>query len=242
MVMGIRTMTADLLRARPMKTSYPIRRVLRDLFIAAAAALGLGFAAPATANASQTAEAFIQYNIDKGIAILSNGSLGESARRAQFRELILDLADERRIAMFTLGPNRRGANEAELDAFVAAFRDYAIAVYESRLSQYTNQKVRVTGKQERNPDDVIVNAVIDDPNAAEPVPIAFRVLRKDGGYIVVDIQVVGVWLALTQKDEFDAYLRDHGRSIPALSAHLVEQTAKIRAGKATNGTAGSASN
>jgi phospholipid transport system substrate-binding protein len=185
----------------------------------------------AMAAAANPAEAFVQQNIDRGYDILNNKSLSTQQRRNQFRDFMLSLTDTRRIGMFTLGQYARGASKADTDAFVAAFSDYAIAVYESRLSKYSGQSLKVTGSIQRAPDDVVVNADVVNPEApnAQPIHAAFRVRKNaEGRSIVTDIQIEGVWLALSERSDFTGFLQQHGGSIRALTENLHVQAEQLR--------------
>jgi len=194
----------------------------------------------AFAAAANPTEAFVQQNIDKGYVILNNASLSDAERRAQFRDFMLALTDTRRIGMFTLGQYARGASQADLDAFNQAFIDYAVAVYESRLSKYKSQILKVTGSIERAADDVVVNADVINPNAppnAPPFKVGFRVRKaSDGHSIVTDMQVEGVWLALSQRSDFTGFLQQNGGSLAALTEHLRVQARQVSAApRARNG-------
>ena len=67
----------------------------------------LAFAAPVARRGltcrSPNAEAYVQTNVDRGLAILSNHRITDDARREQFRDFLTGLTDIKRIAMFTLG-------------------------------------------------------------------------------------------------------------------------------------------
>jgi phospholipid transport system substrate-binding protein len=190
------------------------------------------FSAPvAFAAAASPAETFVQQNIDKGYAIL-NASLSDEQRRAQFRTFMLGLTDTRRIGMFTLGQYANGASKADLDKFTDAFIDYAVAVYESRLSKYKGQTLKVTGSSERATDDVVVNADVVNPNSSngQPFKVGFRVRKtSDGRPIITDMQVEGVWLALSQRSDFTGFLQQHGGSLAALTENLHMQAQQIHA-------------
>ena len=189
-------------------------------------------ATTALAAAGSPAESFVQQNIDKGYAIL-NASLSDEQRRAQFRTFMLGLTDTRRIGMFTLGQYANGASKADLDAFNEAFLDYAVAVYESRLSKYKGQTLKVTGSSERAADDAVVNADVVNPNASngQPFKVGFRVRKtSDGRPIITDMQVEGVWLALSQRSDFTSFLQQHGGNIAALTDNLHMQAQQIHAG------------
>lgn len=169
------------------------------------------------ARAAEGAEAFVRSNIDKSYAILNRDAAN---REAEFRALLLSIVDTKRIALFTLGPYARGQSQPELDAFIAAFADYLVAVYKRGLDVYRGKILEVTGSTERAPGDVIVDTVVDGQQVSK-THIDFRVRRQPGGAnVITDLQVEGVWLALSQREEFIAYLQQHHGSIAELSSEL----------------------
>lgn len=203
--------------------------VLLSALIAAMAMLSTG--ATRAAPAANPAEGFVQQNIAKGYEILNSTTLSDEQRRAQFRDFMLSLTDARRIGMFTLGPYANSASKEDVESFIDAFGDYAVAVYETRLSKYKGQTLRVTGSVQRAADDVVVNTDVVNPATpnAQPLRAAFRVRKtSDGRPIVTDIQVEGVWLALSQRSDFTGFLQQHGGRVPDLTADLKRQTQVLR--------------
>jgi phospholipid transport system substrate-binding protein len=198
------------------------------------AAFLLALVATPSARAASDVESFVQQNITQGLSILNNSSLSDSQRRDKFRAFILQLTDMKRIALFTLGRYQRGASQKDVDGFVAAFTDYANAVYESHLSKYKGQGMKVVGSVPRSPTDTIVNVQVVDPSVNQPINAAFRVLTDSGKPLVVDVQVEGVWLAIDQRDQFAGYLQQNGGNIPLLSTYLEQQAQAIRAGEQPN--------
>lgn len=191
------------------------------------------------APAANPAEAFVQENIDKGYTILNSTTLGDDQRRAQFRDFMLSLTDARRIGMFTLGQYANSASKEDIEAFITAFSDYAVAVYESRLSKYKGQTLKVTGSVQRAADDVVVNTDVVNPGTpnAQPLKAAFRVRKtSEGRPIVTDIQVEGVWLALSQRSDFTGFLQQHGGRLPDLVTDLQRQTQLLRNASRATGT------
>lgn len=190
---------------------------------------------------SNPAESFVQQNIDRGYQILNNHTLSGQQRREQFRDFLLSLTDLQRIGMFTLGQYANSASPADIQSFQKAFEDYAVAVYETRLGKYTGQTLKVTGSQSRAPDDVIVNAIVVDPhgNTQNPIHVAFRVRKtSDGRPIITDMQVEGIWLALSERSDFTGFLQQHGGSVTALADHLRAQADQVRAEAAHSATFG----
>lgn len=201
-----------------------------------AAALFVGLSAGAgSALASPATEKYAQDMIDRGYVILNNDSLSAPQRAQQFRDFLLGTTDIRRIAVFTLGQYANSASPADMEDFVKAFTDYAAAVYETRLSKYKGQTLKVTGSNDRAADDSVVNAIVVNPTApnANPIRAAFRIRGGEGGKsIVTDMQVEGVWLAINQRSDFIGFLQQNRGSVPALSANLRQQVTALRGGAA----------
>ena len=64
---------------------------------------------------------------------------------------------------FTLGNYRRSASPADLNAFVAAFAEYSIAMYQTRLITYRNATLTITGSLENKPGDWPGATALGDP-------------------------------------------------------------------------------
>jgi phospholipid transport system substrate-binding protein len=206
----------------------------RTLGTVGALVLAFAFLVATPARAESGAETFVRSNVQHGLTILNNHTISDAQRRAQFREFLTNLTDIKRIAIFTLGPARRTASPQEVDQFVNAFRDYAVAVYESRLSAYSGQMLKVTGGTERAPGDDIVTTVLVDPNGhatqGEPIEVDFRVENENGKSVVIDASIAGVWLALEERDQFTAFLQENHDSVPALISHLQALAQRLHSG------------
>lgn len=195
----------------------------RRTVLALAVALAGVFVAGQPAAAASGAEAFVQTNVNKGLAILNNKALSTDQRKAQFAQFILGLTDMRRIANFTLGQYRKSATPQEQDQFAAAFQNYATAVYQSYFSKYSGQSLRVTGSQERQPGDTIVQTQLIDPNdhsGNQPLQVDFRVSGDNGKFVVIDFSVAGIWLAIEERDQFSSFLGQNGGDVKTLIKHL----------------------
>lgn len=195
----------------------------RRAFLTMAVALAGVFVTAEPAAAAHGAEAFVQTNVDRGLAILNNKSASADQRKAQFAQFILGLTDMRRIANFTLGQYKRSASPAEQEQFAAAFQNYATAVYQSYFAKYSGQSLKVTGSQERAPGDTIVQTQLVDPNdhsGNQPLEVDFRVSGTDGKFVVIDFSVAGIWLALEERDQFSSFLGQNGGNIQTLIKHL----------------------
>ena len=195
----------------------------RRHLLLSAGALGVTCAPPlvsAAWAAGNAAEAFIGGNIQSGFDILNDRSASPAQRRERFAAFALGLTDVKRVALFLLGRYATGASQADLDAYLAAYQDYVLTLYQSYFALYAGQNLRVISSRERAPDDFVVTTNMVGPNST-PLEIDFRV-RTDGPKpVLVDVGVAGVWLALAQRDQFLAVLAQNNGDIKALTAHLL---------------------
>ena len=188
-----------------------------------AGALTLAFALPA--QAANPAEDFVANNIQAGFNILNDRSAGAAERRQRFADFLLGLTDVRRVAIFMLGRYAADAAPADLDAYIAAYQNYALSIYQSYFQLYAGQTLKVISSRERASGDFIVTTNVVGRGGA-PLEVDFRV-RTDGVKpLLVDVAVAGVWLALAQRDQFLATLAQNNGDIKALTAHLQAVSAR----------------
>lgn len=184
------------------------------------------------AHAASPAEDFVQNNVQKGLNILTAPGSKEQ-KQTQFRSFLVGLTDLKRIADYTLGPAKNTTSPADLAAFEDAFREYAFAVYESEFEKYSGQTLKVTGSVERKPDDHLVTTVLIDPHAQkgqEPIQVDFRIFGTPGHFSIGDITVVGLDLAITEQDDFTAFLSQHNNDVKQLTANLERRAENVRSG------------
>ncbi len=215
---------------------------MRDSFLKQSLAKALSFAfflgllfavaglSAAPASAATPAEQFVTDNVQQGLTILNNAQLSKEQRRAQFRDYLLGLTDIKRIAEYTLGQYRRTASPDELAAYGAAFKDYAVTVYQSYFTKYSGQTLQVTGSYPLGSDESVVKTVMIDPKKpnAKPLQVNFRVLSQGGRFYVIDFSVEGVWIREMERSDFTSYLGQNNGNIALLTASLKKKATQIK--------------
>lgn len=205
--------------------------------LAVAAPLGLGVS-PAQAQAIRghgdpSAEAFVQTEASKAISILSDASLGVAAKKQAFYSLVNQIADVPRITNFVLGRYRRQITPAQYQQFAEVFRTYADGVYETRLSDYHGETLKVTGSLVRAPGDVVVSSVVTGGGFQGKPVVNWRVLKGADGWKIVDVQAQGVWLAIVEQQDFTSTLANANGDISVLINQL--RTQAVTGAKAGRG-------
>jgi phospholipid transport system substrate-binding protein len=202
--------------------------LMRRAVLAMAVLLAVPLLTARPAAAANVAEAFVGDNIHKGLEILNNKKLSTVQRRDQFETFLLGLVDVRRIGLFTLGQYRRTAPPEDVEAFVGAFKNYAVAAYQSYFAKYSGQTLKVTGSTERSPTDFIVATQLMDPATNQPpLEVDFRVRTDTGKPVLVDVSVSGIWLSLEERDQFVAFLGQNNGNVRTLIAHLSDMAVNL---------------
>jgi len=206
-----------------MPENPPIRPLITRRGVLAAGA-GVGLFAPGAALAQAprdaSAEQFVQEKAQRIISILADRSLSVPRKQQIFRQAVDELADVPKITNFVLGKYARSITPDQRARFAAAFRTYAENVYQNRIGDYRGETLKVTGSVVRKPGDVIVNSVVSGGQIERPLPASWRVLSTGGAWKVVDVQVKGVWLAITQQQDFVSTVDNAGGNIEALITQL----------------------
>ena len=214
-------------------TQRPRSRAWPSLAIAALAAVGFAGAATLTLGATPAAaqnaardvaaEQFVQTEAQRALTILANRGMSTAEKTRIFRGFVDQIADVPRITQFVLGKYARTATPAQRQQFAVVFREYASNVYESRLDEYHGEDLKVTGSVVRRPGDVIVNSVVVGGKQSKPVAVAWRVMGGGASWKVIDVQVAGVWLAITEQQDFVSTIDNAGGNVDVLIRQLQDK-------------------
>jgi phospholipid transport system substrate-binding protein len=188
-------------------------------------------AAQAQASRDAGAEQFVQTQAQRVVSILNDKSRGDADKIRAFRGIVDEIADVPRITTFVLGKYARTIAPAQRDRFNVVFREYAQNVYEKRLGDFHGETVKVVGSTVRKPGDVVVNTVISGGRVSQPVAASWRVLGGGSSWKVVDVQVSGIWLAITQQQDFVSTTDNAGGNLDVLIGQLQKQVAQAKAAR-----------
>ena len=172
------------------------------------------------------AEAFVDTNARRVLVVLNDRRTSIEQRHQAFRVLIGEMVDWPRLTRMVLGKYGRTATPDQLARFTAAYRTYAEGVYQHRIDDYRANKAVVTGSVIHKPGDVIVITSFSGAENPDPVDLAWRVQGSGSNWKMVDVQVKGVWLAITQQQDFVSTIDNHGGNVDVLINQLLADSAK----------------
>lgn len=186
------------------------------------------------AHADAKTEAYVQKNANEVLATLNSPDLTAKERTTKFSQYMDEFADFDAISNFVIGKYSRRFSEADLKRYRTAFRNYAMAVYESELDAYRGEAVTVKNSVDRSATDSIVNTVIKRRDGRD-MDVRWRVQGKEGAYQVVDValNLDGnlIWLAIEQRAQFIALLDQNNGSADVLINKIDSMTADLKTRK-----------
>jgi phospholipid transport system substrate-binding protein len=201
-------------------------RIKTTLFLALIIVFGAQYSA---AQAADTAVAFVQEKVSKVLDILSDPASSEAQKEQRFHDEIIHITDVAVIARFVLGPYAAKASAAEMSEFRNAFETYATNVYQTELSNFGSEVIKVHRAKQRKPgDSVVLTTLSGGVKHRKPRDIKWRVLKIKGYYRVVDIEISGVWLSQHQRAEVTGIITRNGGDIRAASKFLCAKSGQCQ--------------
>lgn len=185
-----------------------MKRMMISLAFVAATAI------PASASAALDARGVVEMTNDQLADFLSDGELQSAEASA-----LMDLVAVEEIGRFALGKYARTAGEAEMTAYQTAFRDHLQAQLQTHLSDVGAVQFEIVDTIERSADDVVIETTASGSDT-KLSNVNWRLKKVDGQWKVIDVEAMGLWLAIEQRAQFDAKLGESGGDVNALAGSL----------------------
>jgi phospholipid transport system substrate-binding protein len=167
-------------------------------------------------------DVFIQSTVNRASHILSK-DISKKEKISELKSIAKDTVDIRGVGFYSLGSKRKSLNESQLNKFLELFENYFLKSFSSRLSEYTNPKIEVYGKEVLNKNYTIVNSLLVSTSERPEVKIDWRIYTKNPeNPLIRDLIIEGLSLARTQKEEFASILSSNDGDINALFKTLEE--------------------
>ena len=195
-------------------------------------ALILGFLfIPLMAKAENPAIEFVNDLADKVINTVLTADVSRDEKLSRFRAEFTEALDLKNIGQFVLGIYWRKATPEEKDSFLNAFMDFTTKTWADRFDMYQGQKIVFTGVRNAERNQLYVDSTIQNN---PPVEVIWRLKQKDNTYRIIDIIVEGVSMAMSYRNEYSAYLQNHGGSVQALADELKQKSDNFKWGEHKN--------
>ena len=128
------------------------------------------------------------------------------------------------ISRFVLGKYWKTSSTNQKKEFIRAFRNYIVKTYSSRFGEYSGEKLALLNTEnEANPKLFIVHTALNREDGA-PIKVDWRVGKKKDRFVILDIVIEGISLAVTQRAEFTAVIDQNEGNVDKLIIMLKEKS------------------
>ena len=158
------------------------------------------------------------------INTLTDESIDQKKKETKFGELFDKNFDIPSISRFVLGKYWKQASLDQKKNFIKAFRNYVVKTYSSRFNEYSGEQLKLINfENESNPKIFIVHTALEREDAP-PIIVDWRIGKKKNNFVILDIIIEGISLAVTQRSEFVSVIDQNEGSIDQLILLLKEKT------------------
>ena len=185
--------------------------LLAGLIFAAVPAWTAPAAAQATAQATIADPGQFVIDLTTRVFAVLNEPIAKDAMKAKFKTMLrqnfaVEQAGQRLIRRY-----RPQLTSAQLSAYDAVLPDYIVNAYADRLINYREATVQVVRTQPRGTEgNVDVFSRVSTPGK-QPFDVIWMLQKApDGRWLIGNLTVAGVNLALTQEADFTAYISRNG--------------------------------
>ena len=161
-------------------------------------------------------DVFIQSTVNRASQTLSK-NISKEEKINELKSIAKETVDISGVGFYSLGSIRKTLNDDQKKKYSDLFEAYFLKSFSSRLSEYTNPKIEVQGKEVLNKNYTIVNSILIGTSERPEVNIDWRVYTKNpDSPLIRDLIIEGLSLARTQKEEFTSILNSNDNDVNAL--------------------------
>ena len=172
--------------------------------------------------ASLEPDIFVQSTVNRASQVLSR-NISKEDKINKLKSIAKETVDIKGIGFYSLGSIRKKLDNNQKQKYFELFENYFLKSFSSRLSEYTNPKIEVIGKEVLNKKYTIVNSLLVGTSERPEVRIDWRVYTKNPeSPLIRDLIIEGLSLARTQKEEFSSILNSNNGDVNVLFNTLIE--------------------
>ena len=158
------------------------------------------------------------------IDTLTSQSISQQEKELQFGQLFDKNFDVPSISRFVLGKYWKQASTDQKKKFIKTFRNYIVKTYSSRFNEYSGEQLQLLNTEnESNPKIFLVHTALERQDAPI-IKVDWRIGKKKDRFVILDIIIEGISLAITQRSEFVSVIDQNEGNIDQLISMLKEKS------------------
>ena len=187
---------------------------------------------PSAAQANSPARQALETATNRILDFIKNPDYVNPATRRPIRQQIEDevlhIFDFKEFSSRTVGPRWSTFSPAQQQQFSDAFADLLMNTYLSKIDGYNGEQVVYTGEVSSPKGDRTEVRTIITMKDSKKVPVAYRMLPKDGTWFVYDVLIENISLVKNYRTQFQDIL--NSGSPDQLIARVKAKAQEVRQG------------
>ena len=168
--------------------------------------------------------AYVMAMTKNAIDTLTSQSISQQEKELQFGQLFDKNFDVPSISRFVLGKYWKQASTDQKKKFIKTFRNYVVKTYSSRFNEYSGEQLQLLNTEnESNPNIFLVHTALERQDAPI-IKVDWRIGKKKDRFVILDIIIEGISLAITQRSEFVSVIDQNEGNIDQLISLLKEKS------------------
>ncbi len=210
-------------------TIHAITRHIAKAFLFVLLAVSL---LPVAAHAGSPAQLALETSISRILSSIKNPDYVNPATRGPLRQQIEDevlhIFDFREFSSRTVGPRWSTFSPTQQQQFSDAFAELLMNTYLSKIDGYNGEQVVYTGEVSSPKGDRTEVRTIITMKDSKKVPVAYRMLPKNGSWLVYDVLIENISLVKNYRTQFQDIL--NSGSPDQLIARVKAKAQEVRQG------------
>lgn len=165
---------------------------------------------PSQVRASSPAQTALETSITRILSSIKNPDYVNPATRRPLRQQIEDevlhIFDFKEFSSRTVGPRWSTFTPAQQQQFSDAFAELLLNTYLSKIDGYNGEQVVYTGEVTSPKGDRTEVRTVITMKDSKKVPVAYRMLPKDGTWYVYDVLIENISLVKNYRTQFQDIL------------------------------------
>ena len=184
-------------------------------------------------SSAQSAASYVELLGSRAITVLtSKATVSTEQRHERLKSLIRESFDLELIGRFVLGRFWREATDTQRSDFQDLYAHHLLSSYARQLDAYEAEALTVISTRDVGKKDILVETEIN--SASGPFKAGWRVRAADNSRKIVDVEIDGISMALSHRQEFGSVANRTGVDglIKIMKVNLEKQTARLNDGEA----------
>ncbi len=153
---------------------------------------------------------FVTKLTDKVLQIIRRDGLTDKQKETSLIKLFTNHVDSKWMAQFVLGRYWRDADAGQKKKYTSLYQDYLIQSYVPRFREYEGEEYEILRITDEGSRQYTIQSKLKGENGKPDVRVDYRIHKKGGKFLIIDVVGEGISLITTQRSDFGGMISRKG--------------------------------